>query len=92
MTDFNAFTASSDLVTEYINLKYSAATKAQWIALSKKAGQIISQIRDAKADVYTDGPKVHGAFTQSKLDMMDKFELKALNVFDNAQHAAASTL
>lgn len=41
-------------------------------------------IKADKNEVYENGPKVHGARQQSRLDMLDQWEMKACAVFDNA--------
>ena len=80
----NVFAASADLSAAYINLKFGTVTKTACIAVREQAASVIEMCKTAKSEVYENGPSVHGARQQSRLDMLDQWENKACAVFDNA--------
>lgn len=79
----NIFALSAELSTSYLNLKFGVVTKAACKSVMDQAANVLTAIKDAKGEVYTNGPKVHGARQQSRLDMLDQWEMKACAVFDN---------
>ncbi|NUM72742.1 hypothetical protein HUU40_00130 [candidate division KSB1 bacterium] len=83
------FAQSAALTEAYISLKFSAYTKQDCIEVAKQAARVIEGCKKAKSDVYTNGPKIHGAAQQSQLDLLDIWEMKACAIFDNASDMAA---
>lgn len=83
------FAQSSKLANDYIALKYGAPTKEACRSLMKQAASVIEGCKAAKSEVYAEGPKVHGARQQSRLDLLDMWEMKASAVFDNAMEMMA---
>lgn len=80
----NVFALSAELSTAYLDLKYGVVTKAACKAVMGQAVNVLNAIKADKNEVYENGPKVHGARQQSRLDMLDQWEMKACAVFDNA--------
>jgi len=80
----NVFALSAELSTSYLNLKFGTVTKAACKSVMEQAANVLNAIKAAKNEVYENGPKVHGARQQSRLDMLDQWEVKACAVFDNA--------
>ncbi len=77
------FAQSSNLTNAYINLKYGVATKQACREVMMQAAAVIDGCKKAKEEIYTNGPKVHGATQQSQLDLLDVWENKACAVYDN---------
>lgn len=80
----NVFAASAELSTAYLNLKFGTVTKAACKSVMDQAASVLELCKSAKSEVYANGPSVHGARQQSRLDMLDQWENKACAVFDNA--------
>ena len=85
------FAQSAALSSAYIALTV-APTKEACKAVMKQAGAVIQGCKKAKEDVYTNGPKVHGARQHSQLDMLDIWQNKAEAVFDNAEKMMVQAL
>jgi len=83
-----SFATAAQISNRYISLKFSAASREDWMGLAKDAAKIISLIKSEKSDVFANGPRVHGAAQQSQLDVLDMREQRMCAVFDNAQMAA----
>lgn len=77
------FAQSSNLTEAYVNLKYGTPSKNACRELMKQAAAVIEGCKKAKEEIYTNGPKVHGARQQSQLDLLDIWENKACAVYDN---------
>lgn len=82
----NSFALSTKITERYIALKYGEAPRSEWKALMVDAGQVISAIKAEKSEIFTNGPKVHGRFQQSQLDILDEREFRMSAVYDNAMN------
>lgn len=78
------FAQSAALTNAYINVKFGSPSKQVCRDLMKQAAAVIEGCKTAKSEIYANGPKVHGAFQQSQLDLLDIWENKACAVYDNA--------
>ncbi len=77
---FGQFKALSEA---YMNLRFSQRTRAGCLAVRKQAACVIEGCKAEKAEIYTNGPKVHGARQRSRLDLLDVWQGKAEAIFDN---------
>lgn len=78
------FAQSAALSTAYLDLKYGVQTKEACKYVMKQAAEVINGCKAAKQEVYDNGPNVHGAIQQSRLDLLDVWEMKASAIYDNA--------
>lgn len=83
-----SFAAAANVSRQYIDLKYGNASAQDWRDLMKSAGAVLTQIKTEKSEIYANGPRVHGAFQQSQLDVLDQREFKVCAVYDNAMAMA----
>lgn len=86
------FAESSNLTNAYLELKFGKPTKEACKAVMKQAAAVIDGCKAAKQEVYDNGPKVHGAAQQSRLDLLDIWEMKASAVYDNAMDMMSKAL
>ena len=77
------FATQSSLSVEYIDLKYSKYTKEDCKKIMIKAIEVMKDCKKSKEYVYTNGPKVHGVREQIQLDMLDIWETRACQIYDN---------
>ena len=86
------FAQSAALTNAYINVKFGTPSKAVCRDLMKQANEVIEGCKKAKEEIYTNGPKIHGATQHSQLDLLDVWENKACAVYDNAMEMMTKAL
>jgi hydroxyethylthiazole kinase-like sugar kinase family protein len=88
MSNANQFTAKSEVAAAYIAAKYSSAGKDQWKAVAALALSAARQMQSAMESIYANGPKIHGTFQASQLDLLSKWKSEMLAAMTNAEAAA----
>ena len=84
-----AFAAHARLQDAYIELKYGVQSKENAYAVRKQAIAAVNLFNAELADVYENGPRVHGAAQASRIDMLTKYRDLATAVIANCNKMAA---
>lgn len=72
------FGPSADLTRSFLKLKFSERTKAQCAAVIAEADAVIAGCEAEAAEVYRDGPRIHGRAQSSRLDLLSLWKDKAI--------------
>ncbi|CTQ45743.1 hypothetical protein LAL4801_04198 [Roseibium aggregatum] len=77
------------LENAYRELRFGVQSKENCFAVREIAAKTIRAIKEDRDRIYTTGPKVHGRFEASQLDLLSKWQGEAEAVFDNCERMAA---